>query len=205
MARIQPVDPPYTPDVQKLFDLAMPEGMDPIELFRVMARSERLLPRFMRAGVLDRGPVPIRDREIVIHRTTARCRAEYEWGVHVAAFWRPLEMGEDVLRAVVHGAADDPAFDERQQALVRLCDELHDTSTLSQDAWDALARHFDELQILELIYTVGMYHTVSFLVNALDLEGEPFGARFAELDGRRAQTGLRGMKATSSFTPSGSA
>lgn len=182
MSRIQPLDPPYAPDVQKLFDLAMPEGMEPIGLFRVMARSERLLPRFMRAGVLDRGPVPIRDRELVIHRTTARCGAEYEWGVHVAGFWRPLGMGEDVLRAVVRGDVDDPAFDERQRALVRLCDELHETSSLSREAWDALAAHFDELQILELIYTVGMYHSVSFLVNALDLEGEPFGARFAELD-----------------------
>jgi len=182
MSRIEPLKPPYSEATQKLFDLAMPEGMEPIELFRVMARSERLLPRFMRAGVLDRGPVPIRDREIVIHRTTARCGAEYEWGVHVSAFGRPLELGEDVLRAIVHGDAKDPAFDDRQQALVQLCDELHDTSTLSDAGWTRLREHFDELQILELIYTVGMYHSVSFLVNGLALENEPFGARFAEFD-----------------------
>ena len=182
MSRIQPLDPPYSEATRKLFDLAMPEGMEPLELFRVMARSERLLPRFMRSGVLDRGPVPIRDREVVIHRTTARCRAEYEWGVHVNAFGRPLELGDDVLRAIVRGDADDPAFDARQSSLVRLCDELHDTSTLSEDGWKRLREHFDELQVLELIYTVGMYHSVSFLVNALALEGEPFGARFSEFD-----------------------
>jgi 4-carboxymuconolactone decarboxylase len=182
MSRITPVDPPYTEAAQKLFDLAMPEGMDPLSLFRVMARSERLLPRFMRAGVLDRGPVPIRDREIVIHRTTARCRAEYEWGVHVTAFGRPLELGEEVLRALVHGEATDPAFDERQACLVQMCDELHETSTLGDEAWDGLRRHFQEMQILELIYTVGMYHTVSFLVNGLNLDNEAFGARFAEFD-----------------------
>ncbi|MEM7412947.1 MAG: carboxymuconolactone decarboxylase family protein [Myxococcota bacterium] len=181
MPRIAPVDPPYDPEAQKLFDLVMPEGMDPLVLFRVMARSERLFPRFMRAGVLDRGPVPIRDREIVIHRTTARCRAEYEWGVHVNAFGRPLELGEDVLRATVDGTADDPAFAPRQAALVRLCDELHDTATLSDAGWEGLREHFEPLEILELIYTVGLYHTVSFLVNALDLENEPFGARFEEL------------------------
>ena len=160
----------------------MPPGMEPLSLFRVMARSERLLPRFMRAGVLDRGPVPIRDREIVIHRTTARCQAEYEWGVHVNAFGRPLELGDDVLRAIVRGDASDPAFDERQASLIRMCDELHDSSTLCDEAWDQLRQHFDELQILELIYTVGMYHTVSFLVNGLDLENESFGARFSEFD-----------------------
>jgi alkylhydroperoxidase family enzyme len=181
VTRIAPLDPPYAPDVQKLFDVVMPEGMDPLMLFRVMARSERLFPRFMRAGVLDAGPVPARDREIVIHRTTARCRAEYEWGVHVNAFGRPLGLGEDVLCALVEGDADDPAFDARQSALVRLCDALHDTSTLGDDTWAALREHFDDVQIPELIYTVGMYHAVSFLVNGLRLENEPFGARFAEL------------------------
>jgi alkylhydroperoxidase family enzyme len=182
MSRIAPLDPPYSDKTQKLFDLAMPEGMEPLALFRVMARSERLLPRFMRAGVLDRGPVPIRDREIVIHRTTARCEAEYEWGVHVNAFGRPLELGEDVLRAILQGDATDPAFNDRQACLVRMCDELHETSTLGDEAWDQLRQHFDEMQILELIYTVGMYHTVSFLVNGLGLENEAFGARFEEFN-----------------------
>ncbi len=36
---------------------------------------------------LGRGStLAIRDREIVIDRTCARCGNEYEWGVHVAAF-----------------------------------------------------------------------------------------------------------------------
>jgi len=184
MPRITPLKGPYSTSTQKLFDLAMPDGMEPLSLFRVMARSERLLPRFMRAGVLDRGPVPIRDREIVIHRTTALCHAEYEWGVHVNAFGRPLELGEDVLRAIVSGDASDSAFDEKQAVLITLCDELHTTSTLCNETWERLREHFDELQLLELIYTVGMYHTVSFLVNGLDLENEEFGARFAEFDGK---------------------
>ena len=155
MSRIAPLEPPYPDDTQKLFDLVMPEGMPPLELFRVMARSPRLFPRFMRAGVLDKGPVPIRDRELVIHRTTARCGAEYEWGVHVNAFGRPLEIGDEVLAATVDRDASSPVFDARQAALVRMCDELHDTSRLSDEAWLGLRDHFDEMQTLELIYTAG--------------------------------------------------
>lgn len=30
--------------------------------------------------------VSMRDREILIDRTCARCRCEYEWGVHIAFF-----------------------------------------------------------------------------------------------------------------------
>ncbi len=181
MSRIAPLDPPYPPAVQKLFDLVMPAGMEPLTLFRVLATNPRIFPRFMRAGVLDKGPVPIRDREVVIHRTAARCGAEYEWGVHVAAFGRPLGLGDDLLRATVSGKADDPAFAPRQAALVRMCDELHDTQDLSDERWKELRGHFDEAQLLELIYTAGLYHAVSFLVNALRLEPEGFGVRFADL------------------------
>lgn len=184
MPRIDPLEPPYDAETQALFDLAMPSGMEPILLFRVMAANARLFPRFMRSGVLDRGPVPIRDREIVIHRTTANCRAEYEWGVHVAAFGRPLALGEDVLRATVLGDADDRAFDARQSLLVRLCDELHEDSDVSDATWEALREEFDEAQIQELVYTVGMYHAVSFLCNALRLENEPFAATFPRSSAR---------------------
>jgi alkylhydroperoxidase family enzyme len=181
MSRIAPIEKPYSPEQQKMFDLVMPEGMEPLTLFRVLARSDRIFPRFMRAGILDKGPVPSRDREIVIHRTTALCGAEYEWGVHVTAFGRPLGLGEDVLRATLEGDWDDPAFSLRQSALVRLCDELHRESRLSDEAWAALSENFDEIQILELIYTVGMYHSVSFLANSLELEPEAMGARFEDL------------------------
>ena len=186
MSRIEPLEPPYSPDVQELFDLAMPDGMAPLLLFRVLAKNDRIFPRFMRSGVLDRGPVPIRDREIVIHRTTARCGAEYEWGVHAAGFGRPLGLGDDVLRATVDGKAEDPAFDVRQALLVRMVDELHDTSTLSEETWGALRDAYDEAQLQELVYTVGFYHTVSFFCNGFRLENESFGATFAEL---RAATG----------------
>ena len=178
--RIRPLDPPYAPEVQKLFDLVMPEGVEPLVLFRTLATSSRIFPRFMRAGVLDRGPVDIRDRELVIHRTTARCRSEYEWGVHVAAFGRPLGFSDELIRATVEAGPDDPIWDARQALLVRLCDELHDTCDVSDELWQALAGHFDADQLIELIYTVGMYHAVSFLTNGLRIPLEPNAERFPE-------------------------
>jgi alkylhydroperoxidase family enzyme len=181
VSRIDPIEKPYSAEHQKLFDLVMPEGMEPLELFRVMARSDRLLSRFMRGGVLDKGPVRSRDREIVIHRTTARCHAEYEWGVHVNAYGRPLGLGDAVLRATIDGDATDPHLDPRQSCLFQLCDDLHDEATVSDATWARLREFFDEMQILELIYTAGLYHMVSFLVNGLRLENEEMGATFDEL------------------------
>ena len=176
--RIAPLDPPYPPDTQKLFDRVMPQGMDPLLIFRTLATNPRIFPRFMRAGVLDRGPVDIRDRELVIHRTTALCRAEYEWGVHVTAFARPLGLSDEWIRATAEAAPDNPFWTPSQAALVRLCDELHETATISDPLWKELCEHFSEEQRLELIYTVGMYHAVSFLTNGLGLDLEPMGERF---------------------------
>jgi len=172
--RIEPLAPPYSPETQALFDRVMPEGMEPLRLFRTLATCPRIFPRFMRAGVLDPGPVAIRDRELVIHRTTARCGAAYEWGVHAAAFARPLELGDAWIRATLTASADDPIWEPQQAALVRMCDELHDDASISDAGWEGLRRYFDEPQILELIYTAGLYHAVSFLCNGLRLPLEPF-------------------------------
>jgi alkylhydroperoxidase family enzyme len=176
--RVAPLDPPYDAETRRLFDLVMPEGMEPLKLFRVMATNRRLLPRFMRAGVLDRGPLATRDRELVIHRTTARCRSEYEWGVHVVAFGRPLGFSEETIRATVTATADDPIWSPSQAALIRLCDELHDTATISDALWAELCRHFTTEQRVELVYLVGLYHVVSFLTNGLRIDLEDFGERF---------------------------
>lgn len=176
--RIAPLEPPYEPEVQKLFDRVMPEGMDPLLLFRTLATNSRIFPRFMRTGVLDRGPVTIRDRETVIHRTTANCNSEYEWGVHVTAFARPLGFSEDWIRATKLAPPDDPLWTPKESVLVRLCDDLHENGRVSDELWADLKQHLDDSQILELIYTVGMYHMVSFLTNGLGLPLEATGARF---------------------------
>jgi alkylhydroperoxidase family enzyme len=177
-ARIAPLDPPYSAETRKLFDLVMPEGVEPIRLFRTIATNQRIFPRFMRAGVLDEGPVAIRDREIVIHRTTALCRSEYEWGVHVTAFARPLGFSDELIRATATAGADDPIWTPAQSVLVRMCDELHETQTISDELWEALSEHFTSEQLVELVYLVGIYHTVSFLTNGLRIELEEFGERF---------------------------
>src|SRR5262249_12483356 len=86
--RIEPVQPPYPPELQQVFDAIMPPGVPPLALFTTLARAPRVWDRFRAGSLLDRGPVSLRHREIVIDRTCARCGCGYEWGVHVALFAR---------------------------------------------------------------------------------------------------------------------
>ena len=85
MPRVAPLQPPYAPEIQQQFDRIM-RGAPPLVLFRVMAGHPRAWEKFRGGSLLDRGPLALREREIVIDRTCARTGCEYEWGVHVATF-----------------------------------------------------------------------------------------------------------------------
>ena len=172
--RIDPVAPPYPPELQKVFDSIMPPGVPPLALFTTLARVPRIWDRFRAGSLLDRGPVSLRHREIVIDRTCARCGCAYEWGVHVAFFAERVGLTPAQQRATVHGAADDPAWNDEERLLIRMVDELHDRAQLSDELWAKLAAAFSVEQIFELIALVGFYHTVSFLANGLRLTPEPY-------------------------------
>lgn len=175
-ARIAPLDPPFPADIQASFDVVM-RGAPPLTLFRVVARNPRVLARMMAGGLLDRGSVSLRQRELMILRTTARCGAEYEWGVHVAAFgakasWTPAE-----LRASARGAADDPAWKTDERLIVRLADALHDSNDVDDALWRDLKAVFADDQLVELVMLAGLYHSVSFVLRAFRVPLEPHAPR----------------------------
>jgi alkylhydroperoxidase family enzyme len=115
----------------------------------------------------------------VIQRTCARCGCEYEWGVHAAVFGAQVGLTGAKLAATVTAAADDDgAWTEREALLVALVDELHDTSTVSDQTWKALTARYDEAQLVELVALAGQYHAVSFMANALGVELEEAAERF---------------------------
>jgi alkylhydroperoxidase family enzyme len=178
MARIAPAQPPYEPPIAEALQRIMPPGMEPLVLFRTMARSPRVFTKMFAGGLLDKGPLSLRQREIVIDRTTARLGCEYEWGVHVALFAERVGFDPIDIAATVKGPADAACWTADEQALLALADDLVDRRTIGAATWQALSAHFDEAQILEAIALVGYYHTISFLCNGLELPLESYGARF---------------------------
>lgn len=177
-ARIAPVEPPYSEVADGWFRRIMPEGVPPLLLFRTLAVNERVFGRVMAGGLLDRGSITMREREIVIDRTTWRCGSEYEWGVHVAFFGSRVGFGEAEIAGI---CSDDPqttVFAAREKLLLRLCDELHATATVGDDLWKDLSDAYSPEQLIELVVLAGLYHAISFATNALRIPLEPFAARF---------------------------
>ena len=180
MARISPATAPFSAEIQTWLDRTMPAGVPPLVLFATLARDERLFSRFFSGGLLDQGHLTLRQREIVIDRTTALCHSEYEWGVHVAFFGRRVGFTDEQLDSLVHGNAQDACWIDEERGLINLCDELHATCSVSNGLWAELRAVFSEQAMLELLMLAGFYRTVSYLTNALELPMEPFGARFPQ-------------------------
>ena len=154
--------------------------MEPLRLFRTLAVHDDFASRMrpLGAGILGKGRVEPRLREVMIHRTCALCGAEYEWGVHAVGFGRPLGFTDEQLASTVHGAATDPVWPAEEAAVFRLADELHATSAVSDELYAELIAHFSADQILELVITSGWYHTISFVINAAGVQQEEWAARF---------------------------
>jgi len=180
--RIPPLEPPYDADLQALLTKMTPPGAPEIlALFRVLAHHPVLADRMTGWGgfLLGRKAlVPLRDREVVIDRVCARCGAEYEWGVHVAAFTQAAGFSPEQNTAIARGRADDPALGEKDRLLVRLVDELHDTSDVSDALWRELETHYSPPQLIELLMLAGWYHAISYVCRAARVPLEKWGARF---------------------------
>jgi alkylhydroperoxidase family enzyme len=178
--RIAPATAPYPEDIQARLDALMPPGTSPLLLFRVLARDPRLFWRFMGGGLLDKGHLTLRQREIVIDRVTARCGSEYEWGVHVAFFAKRAGLDSAQQRSLARGEADDACWSRDDALLIRFCDALHATCDIDDTLWADVRGRFSDAAILELLLLAGFYRTVSYLTNALRLPPEPYAARFPE-------------------------
>lgn len=176
-ARIVPASPPLQPDMQEPIDAIM-RGARPLVLFMTMARDRRLFFKFFNSGLLDRGNLTIREREIVIDRVTASCGAEYEWGVHVSVFAEKAGLTEAQIASLVNGGPDDDCWADEDRVLIRLCDGLQQYCTVDDGLWTQLSAHHSDEAILELLMLAGTYRTVSYLVNGLRLPLEPGARRF---------------------------
>lgn len=175
--RIKPVDPPYTEEVQAQFDTIM-RGRPPLLLFRTVAHNPRVLQRMMAGGLLDRGSVSIRNRELMILRTCANCGAEYEWGVHVTAYGSKAQWTDEQLHSSAYGSDADACWEIEDRLVIRLSDQLHKTATVDDALWEALSEHFTAEQLVELIMLAGIYHSVSYLINSIGIQHETFAPHF---------------------------
>jgi alkylhydroperoxidase family enzyme len=185
MARIEPLHPPYDADIQELLAAMMPPGVPPIGLFRTFARNLPMTRAMTGWGSYElsrRLSLSMRERELVIDRTTARCGCEYEWGVHVAFFADRVGLTAAQLTSITHGEPTDPCWtEERERLLLEVVDALHERAELDDVLWERVHAVFTDAEVLDLLMLTGWYHAISFAANGARVALEPDAPRFTDV------------------------
>ena len=180
-----------TPRVQPLTDAACtPAQLDiltkarghltSVNVLDTLARHPDLLRRWMPffVHVLHKSSLSDRDREILILRTGRLCGAEYEWSQHVP-FAERAGLSDEEIRGIAAGADAAVWHDEHDRNLIRAAEQLHRTTMLDDNLWQALSDRYTQHQLMDVVFTVGQYRLVSTGLNSLCVQLDDYLQPFA--------------------------
>lgn len=186
--RLAPLESPFDPEVGAQLSKMMPPGVPPIALFRTFVRNLPMAEAMGTWGAYELShnlSLTMREREIVIDRTCARCGCEYEWGVHVAFFAERAGLDQNqIVSLTTGGAGDDCWSEERDRLLINAVDALHDHADISDALWQALANVFSDANLLDLLLLAGWYHAICFVARSARVSLEPGAPTFASISNR---------------------
>ncbi len=112
----------------------------------------------MRFGgaILGRQKLKASYRELVILLVSQLEGGGYEWVQHVPVA-EAAGCRKQQIAALQGGHLDDPSFDDREKALLRLAREVIENVRAEEDTVNAAARYFSPQEIIEIILTCGFY------------------------------------------------
>ena len=155
--------------VRPLLPVARANPRDAGNVVSTLVRNPGLTRAYLEfnAHLLLRSTVSPRVREVAVLRAVHLRRSQYLWDHHVPIAERAGLTPEEI-EAVRGGEVTDPV----DGLVVRLVDEIDESSTLTDATWSQLQQHFDEQQILDLLFTVGCYQLLAVTVNVLGVQPE---------------------------------
>lgn len=106
----------------------------------------------------------LRQREILVLRVAALRKASYEWAQHIAMA-RDAGLTDEEIGRIAWGP-DAPYWDPLEAALIRAVDELIGEGLIDDNTWSVLTENLDTQQILDVIFTVGAYETLAFMLRS---------------------------------------
>jgi alkylhydroperoxidase family enzyme len=110
------------------------------------------------------GAISSRERELALLRLAWLCRVPYMWGEHVEV-GKLSGLGAEDIERVTRGSSAE-GWSDHERALLRAVEELLDDQSISDEIWQALARSWNEIQLMELPVLVGAYYTMALQQNS---------------------------------------
>lgn len=137
-----------------------------------------------------------RQRGIILMRLGVLRQSTYLWTQH---YLNSLELGltDADIADIAFGPAA-PTLVPLEAAIIRAVDELVADAEISDATWDELATELDHRQLLDLVFTVGCYETVIFMMRTVRLELDPVAMEM--LTERRRTTAATTTETTTNGT-----
>lgn len=172
LPRIPPIEESAFDEAQKEAFARHPPNQKLLNIFKTLANHVKLLTRWrvFANHILGKSTLPVRDREILILRTGWLCQSAYEWSQHVKI---GLDCGvsEEEIERIKTGSGG-AGWGKLEQALLKTVEELHKDFCISDATWQALSQHYDTQQLMDVVFTVGQYHTVAMALNSFGVQLE---------------------------------
>ncbi len=147
----------------------IPAGMADLNVFRILLHNPRVASALngMLHGLLWRGELDARLRELVIMRIAWVSGSVYEWTQH----WH-VAVGLGVDEADVVGVRDWRAhggFGGVERAVLAAVDETLADGTIGDATWEDCAAHLGEPLLVELVAAIGNWGLFARLLRSLDV------------------------------------
>jgi alkylhydroperoxidase family enzyme len=146
---------------------------------RVFIRNLKMFRRHASFAdyIMRRSSLPARHREMAIIRIGWLNGSPYECAHHHRI---GLDAGltPDELSRVADGP-DAPGWSEVERLVLGAVDELKSAATLTDATYEALHRHYDDHQLIDLVFTVGAYGMISMALNVFGVPLEAGVAPYA--------------------------
>ena len=145
-------------------------GGEPPRVFTTLARHRGLFRRWLwfAGALMPGGTLPRAEAELVILRVACNTSCEYEWVQHERLAQRAGLSADEVARVRSGTAAS--GWSPRRTLLLRAADELHAERCIGDELWAALAREYDERELIELCLLIGHYEMLAMTLRSLEVQ-----------------------------------
>ncbi|MFF0489519.1 carboxymuconolactone decarboxylase family protein [Nocardia sp. NPDC003482] len=147
-------------------------GTSDAHLFSTLGRTGGLFRGWLHYSgrLMPGGKLRRFDTELVILRVAHLRDCEYETDHHIRLGRRAGITPEILDRLRVGPGA--PGWSERERALLTAVDELVTTRDIGDETWSALAAHYDERRLIEIVLLVNQYEGLAATITTLRIQSD---------------------------------
>ena len=171
--RVPPVqDHEFTEEQQAAMAKFKLNGVPLINIQRTMIHNPDARSAFGVWGhyiLSDKLSITAREREILILRAGWLCRSGYEYTQH-----RPFGLRAGLTETEMDNLKVGPeaGWSPVESLLILACDEMVGDHFISEPTWTALSAHYNQRQLMDIVYTTTQYVQVSTILNTFGVQVE---------------------------------